>query len=378
MKDKCKRPAIPKETILKLWASAAGRCEFAGCNKPLWRDGLTWEDANLSHIVHIVAFSPDGPRGDKILSKKLSADYSNLMLACFNHHKLIDSEKYVNKYTVECLKKYKKAHEDRIKVQTAAKEEMKTTILIFKAKVGDRMVDIPYGHVVDAIAPKYPSGDKGIVLDYTNFSARDSKSYWQAFKDQIRRDIELQLSKESGVKNLSIFAIGPIPLLIYLGERIGNIIPSDLYQRHRDTQRWAWKRKKSVKGFKYVVRRANIKAKSKDVTLVLSLSGKIQNRDIIKCIDPVGPRYELTIDKPSPLFLDSKDKSVQFQGVFRKLMTEIRQRHGAKCKIRLFPAVPAPIAVMCGKELLPKVDPSLFVYDYVDNRKGFKFAFRIN
>src|SRR3990167_7572820 len=102
-----KRPTIPKEIVLKLCALASGRCEFLGCNKPLWRDGLTWQEANLAHIAHIIASSPDGPRGDKVLSKKLAKDFSNLMLVCLEHHRLIDSKKYEKKYTLELLRRYK-------------------------------------------------------------------------------------------------------------------------------------------------------------------------------------------------------------------------------------------------------------------------------
>jgi len=55
-----------------------------------------------------------------------------------------------------------------------------------------------------------------------------------------------------------------------------------------------------------------------------------------------------------------------------------RVRDGSQCIIHLFPAVPAPIALLCGRELLPKADPSLMVYDYVDNKQGFKFALQVN
>jgi hypothetical protein len=51
--------------------------------------------------------------------------------------------------------------------------------------------------------------------------------------------------------------------------------------------------------------------------------------------------------------------------------------HGAVGKLHLFPAVPAPIAVMCGRERLAKVAPSLLVYDNELERGGFKFALKV-
>jgi len=378
MSNKNKRPQIPKEIVLKLWALAAGRCEFLGCNKPLWRDGLTWQEANLAHIAHIIASSPDGPRGDKLLSKQLASDFSNLMLVCLEHHKLIDSKKYEKKYTVELLRSYKRLHEERIYIQTSMKEEMKTTILIFKAKIGDRMVDIPFVHSVEAAAPKFPADEKGILLDYTNFDATTNRNYWQQLRTQIKHDVELCLKKPNNITHLSIFAIGSIPLLMYLGKCVGNIIPADIYQRHRDTQCWTWKSDKGSKNFRYILKNRNANSKNKKVVIVLSLSGKIHLHEIRRIITQKSPCYEVTIETPSPLFLDSKDKLIQFQKIYRELITKIREKHGSMCQIHLFPAVPAPIAVSCGKELFPKADPPIFVYDHIDTKQGFKYALRVN
>ena len=378
MRNNNKRDAIPREVVLRLWALAAGRCEFHGCNKPLWRDGLTWQETNFSHIAHIIAASPNGPRGDKLNSKKLAMDFSNLMLVCLDHHKLIDSREQVKEYPSERLRLFKEQHEKRIAVQTATQGSMVTTVLIFKANIGSRTVNIPFEHAREAIAPKFPSDNQGIVLDYTSLNAKDDSSYWLHLKSQIRDEIKLNLRKHQGVSCLSIFAIGPMPLLVYLGSCIGNIIPCELYQKHRDTQRWVWKPTGGGKIFKYNIRKLNRKSRGRKVALILSLSGKIHRTEVEKVLGDDKPSYEISINHPSPLFLTSKDRLLQFQKAYRKLITEIRLQHGAKCEIHLFPAVPAPIAVMCGKELLPKADPSLFVYDHIDNTKGFKFALKVN
>ena len=40
-----------------LWGRAAGRCEFAGCNKSVSMSDVTLEDANMAEKAHIRAFS---------------------------------------------------------------------------------------------------------------------------------------------------------------------------------------------------------------------------------------------------------------------------------------------------------------------------------
>ncbi len=71
MSKRVGRPAIPETTQRELWARSAGRCEFRGCNKLLYKDGLTQKRSNLAIVSHIVSYSPDGPRGHMVRSKEL-------------------------------------------------------------------------------------------------------------------------------------------------------------------------------------------------------------------------------------------------------------------------------------------------------------------
>src|SRR5882762_7609777 len=54
---------IKEKIRLLLCVRAAGRCEFDGCNKYVFRHHLTHAEENFSQMAHIVAFKPDGPRG---------------------------------------------------------------------------------------------------------------------------------------------------------------------------------------------------------------------------------------------------------------------------------------------------------------------------
>src|SRR4051812_33919736 len=71
---------IPHHVESMLWGKAAGRCEFAGCNRPLFKSSVTQEQVNVAQKAHIWAFSRDGPRGNKGVSKKKLNDLDNLML----------------------------------------------------------------------------------------------------------------------------------------------------------------------------------------------------------------------------------------------------------------------------------------------------------
>jgi TPR repeat protein len=63
----------------------------------------------LGEIAHIVADSPNGPRGDSPLTAAARNDYQNLILLCNQHHQLIDSQP--NSWTVARLQEMKSDHE---------------------------------------------------------------------------------------------------------------------------------------------------------------------------------------------------------------------------------------------------------------------------
>jgi hypothetical protein len=56
----------------------------------------------------------------------------------------------------------------------------------------------------------------------------------------------------------------------------------------------------------------------------------------------------------------------------------IGKNHPGIHDLHLFPAVPAPIAVLCGREVLPKIDPKLLVYDADKANGGFTLALTVS
>jgi hypothetical protein len=92
------RKSFPKKVENAVWARAAGRCQYQGCNKLLIGDQISGAaNANTSYIAHIVADSPDGPRGDEVRSPLLAHDPDNLMLVCDVHHRVFDRDMLAEK-----------------------------------------------------------------------------------------------------------------------------------------------------------------------------------------------------------------------------------------------------------------------------------------
>src|SRR5229473_2971714 len=85
------KSSIPQKIQSALWARAAGRCQYRGCNTDLVGDLVAGrQDGIFGFIAHIVADVEGGPRGDRVRSPQLARNLENLMLMCARHHKLID------------------------------------------------------------------------------------------------------------------------------------------------------------------------------------------------------------------------------------------------------------------------------------------------
>ena len=128
--------ALSPLTRMILWAKAAGRCQYSGCNKSLIGDLISGaEDRNFGFVAHIVADTPTGPRGDPVRSPLLSDDVTNLMLLCHVHHKLIDVDE-VEQHPEDRLLAMKAAHEQRIEIVTAIDEDRASHVLRYAANIG--------------------------------------------------------------------------------------------------------------------------------------------------------------------------------------------------------------------------------------------------
>jgi len=382
MTKKKKRPAIPLHTQLKLWTLAAGRCEFLGCNKFLLRDDLTLSEGNYSNIAHIIAWTPAGPRGDKTLSQKLARDISNLMLVCQKHAKLIDDQE--QRYPVQLLRIYKEKHETRIRIQTDIQQERKTTVLRFQSNIRGRKVEIPIADVYEALIAenRYPADERGILIDLTNFDYSTGESFWDAASRQTTTVIQRELStghSTSKPNHLSLFALAPIPLLVHLGFSIGNVIPADIYLRTRKSGgRWSLcDHGSNANPVQLTVRRNNIESDSKTVILSVSLSGTTPSAVMATLIGGSNPFYEITTANPNVDILSSQADIEEFRKAYRDLLTEIRERHGKAIEIHLFAAVPSPVAIICGRELIHGVDPPLVVYEHRNQDQEFFPALKV-
>ena len=297
---------ISATTKYILWGKAAGRCQYRGCNKPLFVDALTKSEFNQSYIAHIVADVPGGPRGDVVRSDLLKKDITNLMLMCDEHHRLID-KKDVAGHPEPLLLQMKKEHEDRIEKVASINPNMHSHIVTYRANVGVHTPVISYESVREFLLPSYyPAQSQAIDLSLSNSPQRDrNSSFWQTELENLETQFNEQLRpkfRKGEISHLSIFALAPIPLLIKLGTLINDIQNAEIHQPVRGPNTWNLNSDSS--DFQYHI---NENLQSPEfVALAISFSGTIDNQRIIRVLGEGCSIYTLTIEEPFNDFLKSK------------------------------------------------------------------------
>lgn len=375
------RKSIPENVRLLLWIKSGGRCEFKGCNKPLWFNILTSNAGNYGEVAHIIGSSKEGPRGTD-QSEELQIDFSNLMLLCQSCHKGIDDNP--ENYSIELLRRWKQEHESRIEIQTSYPEDIhKSTFLTCSINIGDRNTPINLEPVRNAMFPKYPI-DKGIKIEETDFNRLGTEVEWQSFADnKIKR--KLRRAFEEGVddmkiKHLSVFGIAPMPLLFYLGKCIGDTIPCDIYQSHRNIENtsktWNWQDMIEVEDTSFIVT-CEQEGNNETILLKLAISDSLNSDKYPNLIENKESIYQITVKEPSPHFLKTRKQLEIFSYEYRKLLNCIQTKHGKNCKIFILPAVPVSIAIECGRVILPTKDSEIFICEYYKDDGGYKKVLKI-
>ncbi|MGH7243785.1 MAG: HNH endonuclease [Phycisphaerales bacterium] len=103
--------AVSDKTRILIWSRAGYRC--AMCQRELFVDEVTTDDPSLvGDIAHIVAEKEKGARGNSPLTPEQRDLFSNLVLLCKEHHKIVDDNEA--KYTVEALTEIKQKHEKTV------------------------------------------------------------------------------------------------------------------------------------------------------------------------------------------------------------------------------------------------------------------------
>lgn len=365
---------LDKWDTVRLWVAAGGRCQI--CNRLLTESDQTYTSVNLGERAHMIAQTPGGPRGQAGLSEAQARNIDNLMLLCPTCHKEIDDPQTSAKFPIEVLRRYKERHEERIRYLTKLTPK-RTRVLLFTTPIRqpagegqpahDREVTLHQTEAYDAILPDaFPDEPNALRLKI-QAADEESEAYWQQMYRKIKSWYDAKVSWEE-IEHLSVFALGKIPALAYLGHVIGDARTVQVFNvSNSSPQKW---QDAAPAGFKYVETPPEGAAGAKDVLLKLSLSGQVEPGQYRGVVPEDAAVYEIA-NHPRHQQLNwlvAEKQLTDFTKAYQRALSAIQREFGQDATIHVLTAVPAAVAVEIGRMYRPNSHPQIKIYHCVGKR----------
>jgi hypothetical protein len=365
---------IGREVSEVLWGRAAGRCEFQGCNEPLWKSPVTQEPVKIAERAHIYAFGKDGPRSKAEFRAAGLNGLSNLLLVCRNCHRTIDQHKDGRKYSVEVLQAMKQSHESRIELVTNIVPSVHSHVLLYSTSVGDHQLLPSFNDAASAMFPhRLPTTDRPIELGLHDSARRDhDAAFWSLESSQLKLHFERRVrdrtrASSDRIEHLSVFAIAPQPLLMLLGTLLGDIVPANIHQRRREPATWGWRSDAEP----LTLQVSEPEENTGTPALILGLSGTVTEDRIERVLGSQVSIWRVTVDSPHNDILEAEAQLKEWRTTLRKLFDRIKAVHGQQTTLHIFPAIPVSAAIEVGRVRMPKADMPWQLYDQINNLGGF-------
>ncbi len=212
-------------------------------------------------------------------------------------------------------------------------------------------------HSIEIDLRGLPGEEQGVSDYYTAACAIID----QIVDKKLREGIE-----QDALRHLSVFAFARLPLLVYLGNKLDDTVPSHVFQRHRSTERWAWPETAGGKAqFETTTHR---EAVGTEAVLLLNSSGTVHEAEVpqslrelpLYSIDVIGAAATMdVIDRPEVL--------ARFEDTFRRLLSQLEATNKGVLHLHVIGAYPVSAAVDLGRVRNPQVHPALVVCGRIDN-----------
>lgn len=184
------------------------------------------------------------------------------------------------------------------------------------------------------------------------------------------------------IDHLSVFAIARLPLLIYLGWKLNDGIPTDVYQRHRSTDDWQWPDLTAATDFTVTHDPAlsagqNLDAGlDEDAVLITNLSGTTPVTDVPAELQDAA-RWTISPDTgPAEDVFASAEVLCRFVAAVRGFFTDIESTHKHIKRLHVLGALPLAGAIELGRSLKSDaLRPTVVTYDRT--RQGYTLALEV-
>ncbi|WP_171175733.1 SAVED domain-containing protein [Ruegeria sp. HKCCA4633] len=194
-------------------------------------------------------------------------------------------------------------------------------------------------------------------------------TYWAVQPRVLRQEFDKLIRgrfEDGDIRHLSVFGLAPIPLLMELGRLISDISDTDVYEKHREPDQWAWP--EDGEEVSFITQRGT--EGPKRVALKLSITSQISDDRITGAVGTDVSIWEIKSTPQKHGVIRHKEDLSRFRTIVRSTLDEIKNVHGMDVELMVFPAMPVSCSVEFGRVWQPKAHPDIHIYDQTKDQ-GF-------
>lgn len=240
-------PNLNSAVKVEILKDAANVCMFRGCGKRVDKIGKSARSGNVGQLAHIVGADPLGPRG-RHDSHTLADKAENVMLVCYDHHRLVDAID-PEAYPIAELQTMRREHVQRVSSLLGQLSWERAMPLVIRGGIAGQSPAITFREISDALESSklsalHPEGEHLTMSPIE----RPEKHYGYQVLSQLKPAIgRLITACQSGSygptsgNTLAVFAIHDTPVLALAGRILGEARTAHVLQRTRGASSpWRW------------------------------------------------------------------------------------------------------------------------------------------
>jgi hypothetical protein len=237
--------------------------------------------------------------------------------------------------------------------------------------VHDVMSPINLQAAVSAMAPDVPLGPALHVRPGGAGWSGAGADGWKAAAEQQSLIVREAIEKSRDLlPRFAVFSLAPISLAMHLGFLFSDRVEVRAFQYDRDRCQWSWPSNDTdedvqaeTTGIPFEVIEGAC-----EIALRISISARVSEADAKAAAPAALHHVEVRVSDPSTTWLSSGARLRAVTKQLRATLAALRNRFPECSKVHVFAAVPAPVAIVFGQAINPRMDPPIALYEYARQR----------
>lgn len=377
-----------RDEVLK---DAANVCMFNGCGKRVDRIGRSARPGNVGQLAHIVGSDPQGPRG-RADSHTLANKAENVMLVCYDHHRLIDVID-PEAYPIATLQEMRREHMRRVNELLDQLAWARAMPLVIRGGIAGQSPAVTFREISEALesiqlSAMHPDGEHLAMAAVE----RPEVHYGYKILSQLEPGLNRLITAcQSGSyrpapdNTLAVFAIHDTPVLVLAGRILGEARTAHVLQRTRGAPSpWRWtapSKTKSDVDLKIAGKTTAATGASVGL-LTIALSDSYQDAwipDATCQLIAAGqmPWISISAQKPG---INIVEAPCDLEHIMKEIREGLRRLQGdfQVKEIHLIIVAPVAVAFSIGQALQPGNHLPITVFHRVNAAKSFESAIKIS